>query len=75
MILLQYVSGTEFQHAKKETRFGKLVAGTDYENRLKLRKNKTSFPEVLFFCKFCLQLEPTSVKIVAIATDQRRCFH
>lgn len=32
MILLQYVSGTEFQHAKKETRFGKLVAGTDYEN-------------------------------------------
>lgn len=32
MILLQYVSNSQFQHAKKDTRFGKLVAGTDYED-------------------------------------------
>lgn len=32
MILLQYVKGTEFQKAKKETRFGKLVDGTEYSN-------------------------------------------
>ena len=32
MILLQYVNGTEFQKAKKQTRFGKLVSGTDYED-------------------------------------------
>lgn len=30
MILLQYVSGIEFAKAKRETRFGKLVSGTDY---------------------------------------------
>ena len=32
MILLQYVKKSQFQQAKKETRFGKLVAGTDYED-------------------------------------------
>lgn len=32
MILLQYINGTEFQKAKKQTRFGKLVSGTDYED-------------------------------------------
>ena len=31
MILLQYVSGIEFAKAKRGTRFGKLVSGTDYE--------------------------------------------
>ena len=31
MILLQYIRKTNFQEAKKDTRFGKLVAGTDYE--------------------------------------------
>ena len=32
MILLQYINGTEFQKAKKQTRFGKLVSDTDYED-------------------------------------------
>ena len=32
MILLQYIQKLDFQTAKKETRFGKLVAGTDYED-------------------------------------------
>ena len=32
MILLQYIRGTNFQQSKKETRFGKLVEGTEYES-------------------------------------------
>lgn len=32
MILLQYIKETNFQKAKKETRFGKLVSNTDYED-------------------------------------------
>lgn len=32
MILLQYIRETKFQEAKKETRFGKLVADTEYED-------------------------------------------
>ena len=32
MILLQYINKIDFKEAKKETRFGKLVAGTDYED-------------------------------------------
>ena len=32
MILLQYIRMSNFQQAKKETRFGRLVAGTEYES-------------------------------------------
>ena len=32
MILLQYIKETNFQNAKKETRFGKLVSGTEFED-------------------------------------------
>lgn len=32
LILLQYMKNEEYRQAKKESRFGKLVSGTDYEN-------------------------------------------
>lgn len=32
MILLQYIKHSNFQQAKKETRFGQLVSGTEYES-------------------------------------------
>lgn len=31
-ILLQYMHNTEYRDAKKETKFGKLISGTDFEN-------------------------------------------
>ena len=32
LILLQYMKNTEYREAKKNTRFGKLIAGTSFED-------------------------------------------
>ena len=48
LIALQFAKSEEYVNAKKETRFGKLVAGTDYENYAidnKFKSDEKSFIE------------------------------